>query len=198
MDFLRDRLSCHKIFDFPSGGCMIWLPDKSSNRLVTAGVQPVIPRLCIRICFQSVTVIDHIPRAVHSDISKLITIIPFFYLIIPVRKAVIIQHILYFLICETKVFIKLYVCHRQNFNIVQSCKNTFFWNAHTPGQYRKFQTVICFQGILKHISDEYDHLIIIASLKSFCQWHIVLIDQQNHFASMMFFKKLRHNFQAAA
>ena len=111
-----------------------------------------------------------------------------------IGKFIVFQHLPYFFIGKSEILVKLYICNGKNFQIIQSCKNTFPGNAHTSSQHRKFQAVICLKRILKQVADKDNHLIIIFPFKCFCQWNIIFIDQNNYFFPIMLFKKFGKHF----
>ena len=189
MQFLYNTLTSDQPLNFPSDcSTVIRFSDKSSNGFVAAGINPVILRLRIWICQKCYAIIHNIPRTVNFHISKLVSIIPFLYLLIFIWQVIIFQKFSHFLVCKSKVFIKPYIGNGQNFKIIQSCKNTFFWYPHTTGQYRQFQTFICFKHLFKQLADQHCHFFVISMLRCLWQWNIIFIDQKNRLFSMMFFK----------
>ena len=105
MNLFFYHFACNQIFNLAADRRFIRLLDKTSYCLIAAGIGPVILRLCVCVRSKSIAVIYHIPRTVDFCISKLIAIVPFFYLIIMTGQLIIIQQFFYFSVGETKSFV---------------------------------------------------------------------------------------------
>ena len=91
----------------------------------------------------------------------MITVIPLLYVIIPVHKTIVFQHLSDLCIREAKVFIVLDILYRVNIKIIQSCENTFFRNSKAPRQHSKIQTVVGLERIPEQAPDQIHHVIVI-------------------------------------
>ena len=136
MDFFYNRFPCYQTFNLPFCRSICRFLDKPLHCIVTAGVDPVVFRLNIRFASDSVTMIQHIPRTIHFRISKLVAIVPSFYLIIMIRCIIILKKAPHFFICKTKIFIKTLICNRQYFQIIKPGKDTLLRNPKTSCQNR--------------------------------------------------------------
>ena len=123
--------------------------NKVVDHFISACVQPIILRRKIWIFNMVTAIIDHIPRTINIRFSESVSIIPVLYCFIIRIQFVIVKHISHFIVCKTEIFIKCNFCDWKYFKIIKSCKYTFLRYTQTPGQNRKFQTIICFQNILK-------------------------------------------------
>ena len=72
---LLDRLPGDQPLDFLLRA-LVRLVHKPPHHVVSAGVDPVILRMRVRLGAQAIHMVDHIPGAVHLRIAKAITIVP--------------------------------------------------------------------------------------------------------------------------
>ena len=100
--------------------------------------------------------------------------------------SIIIQHGPDFNIRKAKVFVKKNIGDRHNFKVIQPGEDTLLCNAQTSRQYGKINIIICLQGLPEQIMDQADHPVVIAVLLCLVQRNIILIDEQDHFLSVMF------------
>ena len=124
VDFLCDFLTCHQFFNLHLCGTHIRHLNKTSDRVITAGVAPVILWLRLRVGTKQITVINHIPRAIHVNRTKTIAVIPFSNSLIIQRLVIICQHLPDFFVCKSKVLIKSHIRNGQYPQIIQPRKNT--------------------------------------------------------------------------
>ena len=125
MNLLRNNLTCYQALNLPFGRSICRFFYKPLYSFIAAGINPVVLRLYMRFVSDPVTMVQHIPRAVHFLISKLISVIPSFYFFIMIRYIIILQEFSHFFVCKAKVLIKTLICNRQHFQIIKSSKNTF-------------------------------------------------------------------------
>ena len=138
----------------------------------------------------AVTIIDNIPRAVHIHLPKPVSVIPFLYCFIMRIQLIRMQHISYFGICKTKIFIKIHICYRIYLKVIQTGKNAFLRYSQTSCQHSKLQAVIGLQCILEQITDQQNHFLIITPFICFGKRDIILVDQNDNFFPIMLFQKL--------
>ena len=79
--------------------------------------------------------------------------------------------------------------------IVQTGEDALFRDAQAAGQDRELKALVRFQRIAEHIADEGDHLVVVARLEGFVQRDVILIDQDHHFAAVVFGKQGRQRAQ---
>ena len=142
-DSLLDSLSCNQLLDFIPGG-RISLVYKTLHKIISTAVDPIRLWFCFWITHKIIDVINHIPRTVNVRISKMIPIVPFFHFFKMVLLVVGCQNLLDVFSCKSKFFVILNIIGRINFEVVQPCKNAFFWHTKTACQYSKLQKTVCF------------------------------------------------------
>ena len=112
MNFFHNDITCYQALDLPFGRSVCRFFYKPLHCVITAGIDPVVFRLYMRFASDPVTMVQHIPRAVHRCISKLIPVIPLFYFLIMIRYIIIFQEFSHFFVCKAKVLIKTLICNR--------------------------------------------------------------------------------------
>ena len=125
MNLFYNLVTCNQALNliFRNTVCFV---NQTTYNGISAGIRPIILRICIFICPQIVTEINHIPRTIYIRFSKTITVIPFFHCFIMFFQIIICQHFFNFFVCKTEIFVKLCICNCKCFQIIKSCKNTFF------------------------------------------------------------------------
>ena len=196
MNLLCHRPAGYQLFQFAFRQSIIHLFNKMLYDIVAACIRPVILRLDVRIIRQLITVADDIPRTIDVHTAKTITVIPVPNCVIFIFQSIILQHFLYFLVQETKIFIKAHRRNGQDLKIIQSGKNTFLCHTQTACQHSEKQAVVCFQHLLKHIPDQQCHFLIISLLVRFRQGHIIFVNQNDYLLTKMLFQQSRQRLQA--
>ena len=131
MNFLTHRLSGNQRFDFPFHHAIAHFFNEMSDRIVAAGIRPVILRRQGPLHLKPVHIIDHIPGAIQPRFSKQVSVIPFPDLVIFIGQLIGDEHFLYFLIRKTKAGITVIIHDGKYFGIIQSRKNTFLRHSET-------------------------------------------------------------------
>ncbi len=105
--------------------CFICLVNEALYKIVSACVDPVRFRLCIRILFRTIYKVYNIPGTINIRFSKTVAIIPVLYFCELIFQIIIRKQLSHFCICKTELLIETSICDGEDFEVVESRKDTF-------------------------------------------------------------------------
>ena len=117
---LGDRLALNQALDFHLRRAVRAFADQLAHHCVSAGVQPVRLRLCLRVDAKRVDIIDYVPRAVYVLPAETIAVIPFSRFLMMRFQPVVRKHFTDLFVREAEVFIKTRIGNRMHHQIVES------------------------------------------------------------------------------
>ena len=169
---------------------------EAANDAIAAGVGPIVLRLGIGVSQQDIAVVDDIPQAVDVDAAKEVAVVPVVHGIFITRQAVKGQQLVHIRIGEAEILVVPHIGNGVDFEIIQSGEDALFGDAQAAGQDSELQTVIRFQCVAEQAAQEGHHLIIVTSLEGLVQRDVILVDQDDDLAAVMFGKKHGEGFEA--
>ena len=104
-DLLFNCSSCQKYFQLFCD-CVPFLFNKRADNCIVACIFPVTCWFYIRIMLQIRKIIQNIPRTVHINRSKMISIVPFFYHPGFFRLSKLFQHVFNLILRKSEIFIE--------------------------------------------------------------------------------------------
>ncbi len=159
--------------------------DEGADDIVAAGVDPIVLRHFLAFPIEAVTVIKNIPGTVYVCAAELVAIVPFPDCLIAVGAAIIFQEFPHLLVCEAKVLAKAPIGEGEYLEVIQACEDAFFGYAQAAGQDGKFQAVVSLERLAKQAPYQERHLVVVAMLGCFRQWHIVFVNQDDGFLAVV-------------